>query len=401
MKESISIKNLGPLKDIYIDDIKPFTVFIGESGSGKSTLMKVVALFRWIYKMHNIESYLKHSQPGTRHYEYEIDDYFNSSGIDQFVKSNTEIEYKSFMPSGETYRIKYANQSLTGISQQELIRVEDISFNKISFISETRNIIPLWATKGASLPNNDLGFYFNEVYRDFNLATENTKELTMDFLALKFSVKKTKEGKEYFVQSNSGPGDTDNTNDSYQIDFKNSSSGTQTSIPVSLLAQYFSQSFDFTEAFNRSVLQSHLKAGSLIDFKPIKNLDALLRTVYIHIEEPELSLYPDAQCELINDVVKKCFLQNEHKVGLILSTHSPYIINHLNLLIKAFDTGHKINGANFNYDDLAVFQISDGSLLDLKVQNHRLIFTDPLSETINAIYDQYNSLEKNGNIIKT
>ena len=39
MKESIVIKNLGPLKDISIEEIKPFTVFIGESGSGKSTLI--------------------------------------------------------------------------------------------------------------------------------------------------------------------------------------------------------------------------------------------------------------------------------------------------------------------------------------------------------------------------
>jgi len=46
MKESIHIKNLGPIKDIQILEIKPFTVLIGDSGSGKSTLMKVIALFR-------------------------------------------------------------------------------------------------------------------------------------------------------------------------------------------------------------------------------------------------------------------------------------------------------------------------------------------------------------------
>ncbi|HAK75961.1 MAG TPA: ATP-binding protein, partial [Runella sp.] len=40
MTESIKIKNLGPIKDIYINDIKPLTILIGESGSGKSTLMK-------------------------------------------------------------------------------------------------------------------------------------------------------------------------------------------------------------------------------------------------------------------------------------------------------------------------------------------------------------------------
>ena len=50
MKESIIIKNLGPLKEVEIRDIKPLTVFIGKSASGKSTIMKIIVLMRYIYK---------------------------------------------------------------------------------------------------------------------------------------------------------------------------------------------------------------------------------------------------------------------------------------------------------------------------------------------------------------
>lgn len=50
MKESIIIKNLGPLKEVEISDIKPLTVFIGRSASGKSTIMKIIVLMRYIYK---------------------------------------------------------------------------------------------------------------------------------------------------------------------------------------------------------------------------------------------------------------------------------------------------------------------------------------------------------------
>ena len=56
MKESIRIKNMGPLRDVYIEDIRPMTILIGESGSGKSLLMKTLILFRYIYKMLNIRS---------------------------------------------------------------------------------------------------------------------------------------------------------------------------------------------------------------------------------------------------------------------------------------------------------------------------------------------------------
>ena len=47
MKESIIIKNFGPLKEVEIDDIKPLTVFIGKSAGGKSIIMKVIVLMRY------------------------------------------------------------------------------------------------------------------------------------------------------------------------------------------------------------------------------------------------------------------------------------------------------------------------------------------------------------------
>ena len=61
LSECIKIENLGPLKNIELNDIPHLTVFIGESGSGKSTIMKILILFRWIYKKICIRSYLRHS----------------------------------------------------------------------------------------------------------------------------------------------------------------------------------------------------------------------------------------------------------------------------------------------------------------------------------------------------
>ena len=52
--ERIVIKDFGPIKELEINDIKKITIFIGDSGSGKSTVMKVISLFRWLYKMLNI-----------------------------------------------------------------------------------------------------------------------------------------------------------------------------------------------------------------------------------------------------------------------------------------------------------------------------------------------------------
>jgi predicted ATPase len=385
MTESIHIKNLGPIKDIYIENVKPFTVLIGESGSGKSTLMKAIALFRWIYKMHNIRSYLKHSNISKSPFRFRMETYLKSCGFEQFIKNETEIIYTTKFESGNSYEIKYTKNRLFGTGNNELINEADIYFNKISFVSETRNIIPLWSDKGASFTGGYLGFYFHEVYKDFELASETLKELELKFLNLKFAVKKTNSGKKYIIQSN--------TKDNFEIDFKNSSSGTQTSVPISLITQYFSKKFNFEDAFNRSVLTYLSNTDNLTDFKAVKNLSEINKKIFIHIEEPELSLFPDAQTQLINDLVNKCFITNENTIELFLSTHSPYIINHLNLLIKAFDKNKSIDGAKIDYDNLAVYQIVDGKLENLIAQNERLVNTNPLSETINNIYDQYAALD--------
>lgn len=384
MIESIYIKNLGPIKDIYIENVKPFTVLIGESGSGKSTLMKAIALFRWIYKMHNIRSYLKHSNISKSPFRFRMETYLKNCGFEQFIKNDTEITYTTTFESANSYEIKFLKNKLFGTGNNELIREEDIYFNKISFISETRNIIPLWSDKGASFTGGYLGFYFHEVYKDFDLASENLKELELNYLNLKFAVKKTNSGKKYTIQSN--------VKDIFEIDFKNSSSGTQTSVPVSLIAQYFSKKFNFEDAFNRSVLNYLSNTDNLTDFKAVKNLSQIPKKIFIHLEEPELSLFPDAQNQLINDLINKCFITNENQIELFLSTHSPFIINHLNLLIKAFDENTLIDGANFKYDDLAVYQVTDGKLENLIVQNERLVNTNPLSETINNTYNQYAAL---------
>jgi predicted ATPase len=380
MKESIVIKNLGPLKNIHIEEIKPFTILIGESGSGKSTLMKVIALFRWLYKMQNIRSYLKKSNLKSP-FRYRMEKYLKNCGIDEFVKNNTEIIYKVSFVSGKTYELKFINKQLSSLPN---IDSSDIYFNKISFISENRNIIPLWADKGASFTGGYLGFYFHEVYKDFELASDSIKEIELNHINLKFSVKKSNSGKKYKIESQE--------NEKFEIEFKNSSSGTQSSTPILLISQYFSQNFDFEAAFNRSVLNYLSSTDNLTMFKAVKNLSEINKKIFIHIEEPELSLFPDAQCKLIDDLVSNCFIKNQNEVELFISTHSPYIVNYLNLLIRAFDKKSKDDVAQYNYDNLSVFQISNGELFNLVVQNERLVNTNPLSDTINYIYNKYNEL---------
>jgi predicted ATPase len=74
-----------------------------------------------------------------------------------------------------------------------------------------------------------------------------------------------------------------------------------------LITKYFSQEFSFDDAFKKSVLSYLFDSGNIVAFTPIKNLNDIQKRIFIHIEEPELSLYPDSQCGLIDDIILQCF----------------------------------------------------------------------------------------------
>jgi hypothetical protein len=231
-----------------------------------------------------------------------------------------------------------------------------------------------------------MNFFLKETFTDFKKSEEYVKELRIDYLGVTYLSESTSFGVKYFIVDNEGK---------YKIKLEDSSSGTQTVTPLSVIVEYFSKHYDFNKRFNNIIFDYLSRNGSLKDFRAEQNIgDIKYRNIHIHIEEPELSLYPESQRNLINFIVSRCFVEkrDDYKMTVMLATHSPYIINHLNLLIKVHDKNKLIENAKMNYDDVSVYQVAEGKLYDLKIQNERLINTNPLSETINDIYDEYNRL---------
>ena len=116
-----------------------------------------------------------------------------------------------------------------------------------------------------------------------------------------------------------------------------------------------------------------------------------IRTSFI-VEEPEQNLYPSTQRDLLNFIVANCNGNKNH--SLTITTHSPYVINQLNLLLKAADKNENVDGAAINFDDINVVAVQEGGIRDLKVQNENvhLIDTARLSEDITDIYERYRAI---------
>ena len=389
MKESIIIKNFGPLKEVEIDDIKPLTVFIGKSAGGKSIIMKVIVLMRYIYKMVNIRSYLKNAKITRSPFKLRFNSLLHD-GLKGMITAQTEIYYTVEI-NGNKYTLKYTNRGL-----QSDINIPDkvLIFFIEAYVSGMRSLIPIWASKAVSVKGENLGFFFHETFNDFNDATDVIKEQKLEYLNLKMKVRKSGNRPKLFTIESL-------QNDAVPIELRYASSGIQTSAPLVAIVHYFAQEFSFKDAFQRSVLNYLYKQDLLTKFTPGINRNKLGKYVHIHIEEVELSLAPEDQRAFMSNLVEEVFHKNkkDRKLGLMVSTHSPYIVNHLNVLLRAgyFEKARE-NYPFLEKDDIAVYRVNEGKIISLMATDNDtgeyVINALDMSDTMERIFEEYESMEE-------
>ena len=368
--ESICIENFGSLKKVNLENITPFTVFVGESGSGKSTIMKVLVLFRYFYKKVVIRSYLRNSGISKSHFRLQFNFFIKNNGFDGYISENTVIVYKR-----GKYTIEYKNGKL---NPNVTVANEDLSLDKMSFISDKRNVIPDILSKTVSVTNKNL--YLNETYNDFLQATSDFNSIDIPYLGVSLNKKKTLNGVKFVVKN------SDERKNEYEIDFTDSSSGMQNVAPLVAILDYFENRYDLIASFNRAILSNLSDSDMLSKFRPELDVGKIkYKNLFFHIEEPELSLYPSTQTELISQIVNLCF-ENENskfQTFCMMTTHSPYVVNYLNLIIKQ---------NRIKFGDISVYEVLAGNIKSLKNNELKVIDTTLLSEPISKIYEEYNRI---------
>lgn len=391
IQESLKVKNVGALKDVNLKELKPLTVLIGASASGKSTLMKVIALVRYIYKRVNIKAYLRNSDIDGAIFYIRFQD-FLKDGMKDLIMPDSEIVY-TVRVNGHPYVIQYKNSKLTTPNE---IPNEDLLFFKEAWVSEMRSVIPVWASRGSLVKGSSFGFYFDETFSDFDDATNVVKNIDLDYLGIKLEVLKGGNNqKKYMISPNDA---------SYEpIELKFASSGTQTTAPLVTLLKYFSSEFSFKEAMRRSIIMTLFEKDLTEKYHPGIELGNIPKYVHLHAEEPELSLDPRSQRRLVDTMMRYTFhgRSDDREMGLVLATHSPYIINHLNVLLRA---SYNRQGREYypyiTPDSVAAYKITDGSLMDLMATDdesgQQIINTLDLSEIMEDIYNDYEALAEGG-----
>lgn len=374
MNEYLRISQFGPIDEVILDDIRPLTVLIGESGSGKSTIMKVLSLFRWMYKRVNLRSYLQHAKIKKTGIGFKVQNLMRDSGIAEYLKPESVIVYRR-----DNYEIKMQNKS---VNIRFVIAPDDLSLDKICFVSDKRAMIADFIDNKAE--RRLANYYLRDTMDNFMQACEVVKTLPLEYLNVRFKAEKTKNAAtKYRIVGMDG--------DEFGIEMKNASSGMQTVTPLSLIVEYFANYYDAEAAMNSSLFKFMADADNLKHFSSALNVgDIHKKWVHIFIEEPELSLYPESQKSLMDYLVTQCF-GHPHNYGmtLMMATHSPYIVNYLNLLVRRYDKDAD-TCCKISFNDVNVYEIVGGTANSLRLgAQQRIIDTHVLSDPISRIYSEF------------
>jgi predicted ATPase len=334
----IKVKNFGPIKSGFAEnngfiDIRKITVFIGNQGTGKSSIAKLISTFSWLEKqLYRGNLAIK----DVKTYNRFVKTYCNYHNLNNYFLPETKIEYV-----GNAFYFYFQDGKLN-------IYPKILHFNrtyivpKIMYVPAERNFFSVvkGAEKVKGLPQS-LSTFFEELERS---QQELSESLTLPVGDVKLE----------FDQKNNT---LNIIGSDYKLNISESSSGFQSFIPLFLVSRNIALSIGQNQDSSQSELSGEEQKRLKIEIERILSNDNLsedlkkaalevLSSKYKNecflniVEEIEQNLFPKSQKDVLYKLLEFANLTEGNT--LILTTHSPYIINYLTLAIKGYQVLQKI-----------------------------------------------------------
>lgn len=408
----IKIKNFGPIKEGFGDqwmDIKKLTVFVGNQGSGKSTVAKLISTFTWMEKAltrgdYDIRHFERKGRLKNQYLAYHrIQNYFTGGS----KADSTIIDYK-----GSSYNIRYEHGNL----MIEKANEDHYDLPQIMYVPAERNFIAnVKNAKALKLTSDSLVEFVTE-YDNAKAEMKGAMRLPINDVDIEYD----KLNDTVNLKTNR-----------YKLKLTEASSGFQSLVPLYLVSWFLSHSVK-----NQSENREPTSSEELERFR--KNVEAVWadknmtdaqkrvvissisrrfnKSAFINIvEEPEQNLFPSSQWQLLNQLFAFNNLNQGNK--LIMTTHSPYLINYISIAIQADFLRRKISGhpkaAQFfdkmeqifpnesaiASEDAVIYQLEEGSGTIQRLPNPEGIPTDRnfLNESLrhgNEMFDALLEIEQ-------
>lgn len=308
-KERLVVRNFGPITDLDIE-IRPLTLFIGTQGSGKSTISKLLTIcrdIRWWLQILNENDVMK------PFVDFGINEYFRDDSYFLYIINDDEkIKYEKGKFSLQLHdkanketgikALEYviAETSVSalgedGLTKENLSDPHTINFLKANsrmglYVLAERNLVGNLSDSLASimLHKIPLSNPLLEYMSIFEKAKKEFSTYDIPFFGVKFVKKDSRERIELI-------------NKGKDLPLSACSSGLQSALPMLMVIDYALK----IDCFNSFV-----------------------------VEEPEQNLFPENQREVLGFFATR--LMNEKGNKFVLTTHSPYLLSCLNVLMLAY-----------------------------------------------------------------
>lgn len=400
----IRIKNFGPIKsglkqnDGWID-IRKVTLFIGNQGTGKSTVAKLISSMTWIEKALIRDEDISKNNKLDKKWFIDICSFQN---LENYFSDKTEIEYE-----GKAFKIKLIKKSVT----VEKNTGEKYAFPKVMYVPSERNLAS--SVKNIrdleGLPktlytfSDEYDAALNDIKKEVSLPISDAK-LTYDKISENTFIKEV----------------------DYSLNLNEASSGFQSFVPLYLVSKYLGEGkFNKNKKrfSNLSINQQKKLRLEIIDIILNNKLSDEIRKTSLEflssqysyssfiniVEEPEQNLFPTSQREILNSLLEINNLKEENK--LILTTHSPYILNFLNLSIYSSflyeKTKSKIlrkrideivnNKSQVNINDVIVYELGNNEISILSTEfgiNSDKNYLNDVIKLGNSLFDELIAIEE-------
>ncbi|APA91415.1 AAA family ATPase [Myroides sp. ZB35] len=414
MQRQIKVKNFGPVREGYTGndgwiDIHKVTVFIGDQGSGKSTVAKLIATFVWLEKA------LIRGDKTLPLKENAFIELLTYHRLQNYIEPYSELEYK-----GNYYHLRVVESEGKYNVEATLFNDQNIVQPKVMYVPAERNVLSSIEnlTHVSSLVAGSLQTYLIE-YRYAQL-TNKDKEVILPINKASFLYDSSSDNS-YVVTNNK------------RLKVTEASSGFHSVVPLYLVTDYLSQfikqdeqklinSLSADQQIRRNVeivMSRAIQDGDHVDDYRLdstvyldekqRNVDNkyICRSVINIVEELEQNLFPKSQRKVLNKLVA---YNNENEYNqLVLTTHSPYLINYLTLAVKASrvaqlaaDNTEALNRvanvvpleAVLGIDDLVVYQLDEerGSIEQLEMYKGLPSDENYLNDSLEDINIQFSEL---------
>lgn len=328
----IRVKHFGPIKEGLSNDqfleMGKVTLLIGNQATGKSSVAKLFSTITWLEKnLYRGDMKVKEVEKNSKF----VKTYCAYQGIKDYFNQKTEIEY-----IGDVYHFIYKNQTLSidKINKEQIEISSKYLPPKIMYVPAERNFLSIVERPEQLkyLPQ-PLYTFLDEFERS---KTELTSSIDLPINDVRFEYQK--QNKISYIKGSD-----------FKLKLSHASSGIQSLLPVFLVSRNLAHSINKNDNKNVkkiSIEQDRRLKNRIVNILEDEKLSEEIRSILLEqlsslyenlcfiniVEEIEQNLFPSSQRDLLNELLKFNNMTNGNK--LVLTSHSPYILNYLTIAIK-------------------------------------------------------------------